>query len=1341
MYDHLSITQPNIEDKKQSSSPLPPSVHSTSSDPTSGDWRAATHVPPPPPAQVGGTGKRAESPSERKAQLHPYPMYPPYYIDPYSRYPMYPTMPPYGFHPAPTMGGRYVGRGGSKKHSERDREREDAKKHDFHPWDHTTEPVPRRKWNDDREQRPKILMKDKDWREIEQGDKPHPPDEKIPSESDHVPTNISSKVSDDIETDIQSSPLVPTMRSQQPKKIMLRKMTDNSKDSNEKEKVEGGKTSDRTSDTKSGNTSKTGMEQDSSEVAMGSSAAKPRQMAWKVTDSRASTTAKTLYEPEGKKSEAKFRKYQNDARGGGGSGHREKSGPSPATTPSDTQPPVHIPDVAGKDKLPVKRTYSGDRGRDVSDRNVGRRVRAGERYEDEDGHKWNEQRKNQHDSSGPQRDTSTRKDQHSGSDKDHHIKEQSKQHSKHPQQQKPRENPRPHSEGGSSRSIEQPTKQVEQTEHKDGRHLSGRASYDSSHSQERRGQGRRARSDRKSRGSETDDLREDTSRETQSVAKSRVPSVTDSKSVSRGEDRNKEPSVQQRRSHHGGVDQVQGKSDRRPNRTQRLPSKHDESKPKDDHKGPALKPSLEKKDLPSTAVPEATIMVPKTTVVTNTTTVPIVPASVPQTVINKSVSVQTSDHPPLELPLAYPPTTTISRPRPPLLQDPPQTLRKDYVDLRTNKKPRTMPEHHQKKQDRRRSSGPDVSRGESGNRGSRRGSQRGRGRDGDSLRQHTSTQPSAEIEGKGGSERGRSKRRDRIPELPEDHGKPLLREEHSVEQIRRSDSGRGRDRRHDRDRGSRRNDPPVRPPAKQQGSKPEQRVTGVRQNKGIGNKPPNFTPVVESKLPTGYVDLEDIESGSDWDEQDEPTSKKTEVETMKESHPRNHGRGQRIGIDPVESNRNDMRRSSGGRGRGRGGMQGGRPGSFKRGSGRPPQDTSETGHKPVSPEETLCHDDNQSEDQTVVHKQQEFAKYDLNSTTIAIVDDIAGQQQSEEIVSTVGFVEVTSKKTQKEKVKKEREEKWRLSSGGNESRDEQKKNRKSTAVRSTELSTSQVTLKPSTAWSSKAEDSSGTNIWSTTSTTAPSSDWGSSLNPMTSSTAPGAQLKETHTSWPAAMNVSSGVGVIGEGLQLRSVSTTLASQTESLPSAVEYSLFPEHPLSLISPTPYARGAGSGMLNAAVTMKISQEHLTSPSTESPPPGLGSHINKTDSKDENLTVVNIKETETVQQSSVKSELPLQQQSGHDSQPRTDEGHHSPLVGSDERKSSLPPRLQSSRSANTSSSAGCVGRGRGSTRGKKGERNKRVGGGPESERRDRDVPGESNRVISQHRDQRTKDKVWYR
>ena len=1228
-------------------------------------------------------------------------------------------MPPYGFHPPP-VGGRYVGRGGSRRHSERDRERDETKRHDFHPWDHTTEPVPKRKWNDDREQRPKILMKDKDWRE---GDKAHLPDEKKASESivtDTIPISASAKVSDDVDTDNQSPPLVPAMRSQQPKKIMLRKMSDNSKELNEKEKAEGGKTSDHTNDVKSSNAGKTSTEQDSTEVVTGSSTVKHLQMAWKVT------SAKTLYEPEGKKSEAKFRKYQHDARGG--SGHKEKSGHSPATTPSDTQPPVHIPDVIGRDKLPLKRTYSGDRGREGGDRGVGRRGRTSERFDDEDRHKWNEQRKNQRDHPGPQRDAG-RKDQHSGSDRDYHIREQSKQHSKHSerqqqqQQQKPREQPKPHSEV-SSQSIEQSTQQVEHFENKGGRHISGRTAYDGGHSQGRREGGRRARSDRKSRGSETDDQKEETNREPHSV-KSRVTNETDSKSISRdtSEDKigNKESSSQHRK-YHGSMDQGQNRSDRRPNRTQRLPSKQDDLKQKDDHKGP-VKPSLEKKDLPSTAIPEAT-MAPKTTTVTavTNTTVAIVPASVPQTVINKSVSVQTSDHLPLELPLSYPPT--INRPRPPLLQDPPQTLRKEYVELRTNKRPRTMPDHHQKKQDRRR--GPDVSRGEGANRGGRRGSQRGRGRDNDSLSKQTSTQLSAEVEGKGGSDRGRGKRRDRIHAIdhPEDHGKPLLQEEHSVEQSKRNDSGRGRDRRRqDRDRGSRKNDPPVGPAAKK-GNRPEHRVGGAKEwSKGPGNKS-NFTPV-ENKLSIGYGDfLEDIESDSDWDEHVESPGKKTEGDTVSESntHSRSYGKGQRIDIDRVESNRNDIKRSIGGRGRVRGGRQGGRPGSFKRASGRP-QESNETTHKPVSPVETSCHDD-LTENPTVVHKQQEFAKYDLNSTTIAIVDDIGGPLQPEEIESMVEFVEVTSKKTQKEKVKKEREEKWRLSSGSVESRDEQKKSRKPATVRSTEPS---LSLKPSTAWSSKGEESSGTNIWST-STTAPSSDWGS-LGPMTSSTAPGAQLKDPP--WPA-MNVSAAVGVIGEGLQARPVSNTLANQTEPLSSTVEYSLFPEHALSLLPPTPYVRGGG--MLNAAVTMKISQEHLTS--TESP--GLGSQITKTDLKEEKLTAVKIKETEPIQ-SSVKPDLPVQQKRSHDNQARTralTDEEHSSLVSGDHAKRSLPPRLQSNRSSNPSGSV-CVGRGRGSTRGRRGERSKRGGGG-EGERRGHDVPGESNRENSQHRHQRTKDKV---
>ena len=1369
------------------SSPPPPTTHSTAPDP---DWRGPARSQPPQGAQ------RPESPSERKRSSrppHPYPVYPsyPFYGDPYGRYPVYPHgMPPYGFHPPPRPGAHYHTDRGSSLVGRSDR---DDKRHDFHPWDHESEHIPRRKWNEDRDQRPKVLTKEKDWRgpPAKHEEKPLTPDEKQwvsePSDSAHLVTLAPRPKSQDVESD-RLSPSAPAMRSQ-PKKIMLRKMSDSSKtDAAEaQEKLEPGKPSDQMNNVKSQHA---GKEQESSDAATGNSA-KPRPTAWKITDRASTTSAKTLYEPEGKKSEAKFRKYQQDARGGG---KRERAGPSPATTPSDTQPPAHIPDVRTNERVALKRTYSSDRSREGegrrgrggdsdrsqeggegqrgrggdSDRSQeggeGRRGRGGDRHEDGWTAEPPRNQSDQQDHSGPLQETKRGQSDRSDPNRDHHDPQEPQgrpvdhsgpdHHDRHEPHEGQRNRSRP--KRGHRDQLQDHSKV--HSDHSgpprwDGCHsIPGRPPRDTGRQESKRRE--RVRSDRRSRGSETDELKQGsqptkprpqsledqtktveteggwseeetvegweeelpspggkpTSQQqsngepgSQQWRRGEHPSTGEQEKQGRGREKRRGSEQgrggEQRRGGERGSQRQRGGGQGRPIRSQRLHSREqDTGKPREDHNRVSGRP----RKTSQTASPTSST-VPTTAVAT-------APASVPQTVINKSVSVQTSDLSLASHPLAFPQ-------RPPLLENPPLALRREPLEPKPDPRQRDTMESR-RRLDRQRG-GPE------GSRGRWRGSQRGKGEreNGHHGRQEMKSSGLAvEVEGdrgdRGRSDRRGSQRRGRgrrggggavrqASGTPEDNVAPPPHDVVPPVDHSRRDSGRGRERRQ-RDRGSRKQDSSTSVAEGSQRPHRETRDTGratagQRRDKREWGKGQRAKPSTEKKLTTGYADLEDIESGSDWENDRVLEWRKGEGDTMSEAsvpppsqdNPKSRGRSQKE-QEQHESARNDLR-PSGGRGRGRG-----RQGSLKRGVGRP-ADASDTPHEetPVATEPEKLSD---------VHKQQEFAKYDLTSTTIAIVDDIGSHLQPEEVENAVEFVEVTSKKAQKEKVKKEREQ-WRQAAV--ESKEELKKSRKPATARPSDHTATQQPLKPSTAWSSKGEDNPQSNIWS--SSTAGSSDWSTVLGPVTAG-ATGEQFTQPQSWTP--MGVSSGVGVIGEGLQARPVTTTTANQTEHPTTTSGYSLFPvDHSLSsLISAGPYS-GSGGGMLNAAVNMKLSQEHLPSPSGE--PALLGAEAGGVA---EGGRVRDEKDAE----SPLREPPVVQPHQG--SKSRADDKLSSSHSG--HSKASLPPRLQSSRSNPGSG----VGRGRGSTRGRRGERARRGGDG--GERKDHDVPGEGRR--GSHREHRAHDKV---
>ena len=1231
-----------------------------------------------------------------------------------------------------------------------------GKGHDFHPFDHGPEQPhgTKRKWSEEREPRPKLLLKEKEWRksaalqeDVEESQTPGSERRRNSMSSEPPAGDSTAQVSlvshpkseEEMEQERQSPP-VAAMRAQ-PKKIMLRKMSDGSKsDTNEGPEKESGRAGDRTADSKSA-VRKTAGEQDSSDAAGNTS--KTRPTAWKTNERGGGPASKTLYEPEGKKSEAKFRKYQHDARVGGG-GKRERGGPSPVTTPSEPNPPASSPDTPGREKVAMKRTFSGEKGRKARG--------GGDKIAEEDNLKWAEPPRNQ-------------RDRPDDGHRDHSTppNEAAKEQPKAPAQ------------------TQREQQEVRGTEREGGRG-GGR--------QEGRGGGRRergSRADRRIRGSETDEMREEGR-----SSKSRTGSDSDCRSWQRDDG---PPSPHQRRPRgsrgeprgpraHRLPSRESSKEERLQSREERAPLREDKLPPKEDKQPPKSKPprvsephqrEVEEREVKrketrpsggagvspaSVAATEKTsvstahtrTVVPTTT--TTMTTVSMAPASVPQSVINKSVSVQTMNLPlPIGLPLATPTRPPLAPPtqlpqqsvRKPLLDDPPLPLRQDPLALSGRQGPLGGGRHETSDNRRRAADSADGRRkqpserrregGEAG-RGGRRGTQKGRGERSErcdqpewqeSKQSSSRTAAGAEVEGEQGKrkeERGRGRGgrggRDRRPGSSSEEKKPAQPE---GEGGRRGDGGgRGRDRRRNRGRKaeSSQTDGSERPHRRHKDSG---RLPAGEHRGGGRERPNKSSSAAEEKkginLAMGYGSLEDIDSDSDWGEESKEVRGGGKVGETKRvagemaaprEPPKGRGRGQQRSHDVGEQQRSSGRGGAGkGRGRGRssGERERGRPGGAR-------QDHTTDTRVQKSEPSTAAPDESSSEKPADVHKQQDFAKYDLNSSTIAIVDDIGGQP--EEVEGTVEFVEVTSKKAQKEKVKKEREEQWRQQSLATDLRDDQRRNRKSVTAKSSEQTA--LPINPSMAWSSKDDQS---NIWSASPATS-ASDWGIIHH---STSAPGAELKEQAGGWVAA---SASVGVIGDTLQARNISTSLAGQTEHLPTTSGYSLFPDYSsLSLLHHTQYA--GGGSMLNAAVNMKLSQEHISSPSGE--PAALGGQLQEA------------KESAAL----LKKEIGLPQRKSQVVQPPSSTKEASretsvsaaaavssePSGGGSRSGSDLPPRLQSGRSG-----SGRVGRGRGGGRGRRTERGRRGGSG--ERRGQQDVPGEGKRESQPTREHTTKDKVKY-
>lgn len=296
--------------------------------------------------------------------------------------------------------------------------------------------------------------------------------------------------------------------------------------------------------------------------------------------------------------------------------------------------------------------------------------------------------------------------------------------------------------------------------------------------------------------------------------------------------------------------------------------------------------------------------------------------------------------------------------------------------------------------------------------------------------------------------------------------------------------------------------------------------------------------------------------------------------------PTNRKDDRRKGNRRIEEDEEPPRRMGTGRGRGRDKGDGRRPGIQEKPT-REEQKKSDKSQPIVegpSTEESSSGLEASSSQQKL-----DVAKlYDLNSHMVAVVDDIAGQNPEEGLLSPTAqaeFVEVTSKKAQKEKVRKEKEELRR-----EEKRmEEQKKKKASTSKgQSSGLEKSVLSAnKPYSAWSATEERDCG-EVWNA----AP----GSQLKTIPGTIAPAAAVPMpwVPTSLPTG-TFGLGKGGVPPGEAAKAAVPHTAELVTSADADV-YSLFGRPPGHYL---PFSPSSAPTMLDAAVDSTIGT--VTSPRT--------------------------------------------------------------------------------------------------------------------------------------------------
>ena len=1419
------------------------------------------------------------------------------------------------------MYGGPIERGAKRGYS--DRERDDSRRHDFHPWPHDSEHRAKRRWNEEEREKdcPKVLLKG-ERRGNEGSPEPslHKGDKGMPatlkwggstssenmvagegSSKHHVTfADPSEPKGVPAEGDTPSSPLQPAMRSQ-PKKIMLRKMGESRENegSERLEHVSGG----RGKEAAKGSSEEGGAEAE--ELATPEGAGKPRQ-AWKMTDRGLINSTKTLYEPEGKRSEAKFRKYQHDARdpqgrerGGndsrealgrekkGTTERREKGGPSPATTPNEAHPPCDIPNVdtareKPEDKVVFRKTDS-----------AGERMREGkgERAREEEAGRWRDSGRDHMDHplrrQGSGRMAHERQDSTRGRrDRERHERERGMQDRERIVRADSREGHRGPNVPGTARAEGN-----RGHHHWDSEDAEQQTQWRSEHGAEQGG-----KVDEMRKGETTYGVPQDgkVAVQVEQHLLNKSHALPQSQTVL-PQHQKTAPLLQNPPSHVQSVplhsqrvlshpqhnaehgDGLYPEPRERPGRGQRLPSRGESSRPRDDRRGhgkggshpessrkrekqPSVADSRETREIEvregGTGKPNRKPSVDHPSTANRQSSMDHPPPSNRKPILdhppptNRRPSIEHPPLPPTSRQPSYdqpPPPPPTAGKRPPLLQDPPMAQRRverGSFDGRGDRRQREPQEGRRdsfRRSDRRRGGGGgprgEGGRGEGG-RGDGGGSERGRGEGGHEKGGRNTPRGKKDQEVEGGERREQQRdiglqssekepkeerlrqterggRGDRRPKDGDRRGRgrqkhfedvkqPMCHEAQSFEQSRR-ESGRGRDRRKgDRrersDRGSQ-SDPPSKDSEgakrgfrdSQQPTPDDQRGGGRGRRDQERAKTSQNTGNEEGKRKTEMYGglLDDIESGSDWEEEVEvggtsqetkvarpdailptpPTRDTTSSRGRNERRQRRREEGRQY-LEESEASKKESSHSLGrGRGRGRGGgeqarekltqpggqRRAGRPGNDRDVTQEAGQETNPTAHEWVGGQAGEGKKGSAEKQLSGQNKHNYFEQFDLNSHKVAIVDNIRNQPEEQESMGSE-FVEVTSKKAQKEKVKElRRQEVERRREEGRQVR-----GRKPTPTRSPTNPTAQPALKPSTTWGSKSDSSSQSQqpgIWSVPTA---SSEWLSPPLPSSSSAAPGSQLKltgpvpsqpATSPSWPPA------VGVIGEGLQGKPVSAVAANQ--SGPAASSYSLF-----SVLSGMPYLVGppfpASTGMLSAAVDMKLSQEHLPAPPGDqkhlsaptgdqkhlSAPSGDQTHLPAPSGDQKNLA------TPSGEQKSADCPKPRgvkEKQVGEPSKPEpakvisSDSGR---ATGSSEvavggsvggshahgARSSLPPRLQSSKASQQPGPGAGRGRGQRRAKGSVG-RGERVGAGEQKERgrtenkresQERDVKGRNREKV---------------
>ena len=1160
-----------------------------------------------------------------------------------------------------------------------DRDKDDSSwRHDFHPWSQHEEHRPKRRWSGgeewtDERERPRILAKPderKDSRktsevrdepfssEIENGKEKSGSIKRTDSASPDDGTQEGSGkprvtfASDSREKsqspqleDQPSSPAAkPAMRNAHPKKIMLRKLG-GAESPTEKQDQHGatvkGTKKERPKDLKNLRQGDASDAVDTDSPNTPDNEAKIKQTAWSVRERGPIISPKTLYEPDGKRSAAKFLKYQRERVSGASAGKGGESGSRGASSPSTPSPDVKV--------LP-KEEEGSQRGEDEKEATDGVQAASPVFVEQESDQAAPESVAEQKKEAPDRPNRPPRQD----SGRQLHERERNTQDSREPRDRGRHRREEGREKGGPRR---QDTREELQEPAKDRDNKDGRA-RDGRDERERQAHGRKGGGDYDSGREKGGFPTREFSRHGRGDRGRGEHPGRKQQDTAQGAAQERREAADRRRDHPNEPRPTAHKDQNQPDRTARgeaHPSRPEpargDGRPRREDRRPREKQERQFRSAAHEHQDGRPVEFPPSSA--NTAPEQQIAASKNQSgEAGKPAVSETSTRAAEKAERVEPHGPAASGPNARTV--PEHVEQKDHQKQpRDGRRDDRRPERASDRQrGGQRGAAGDRERGERGGRNPQRDREKGerdrdRGRPvGEDRERERGGKPSAERDRgeRDGRPLGRHPPKDRSTEHPERGGRSNV-DRRPARDSRRADQGeRGERRERFGGRQRERGGPPGgrrMPPKGQQERAPERTHRTDR-----AAEPQKGT----AKPGVVYSELEDIESGSDWEDDIETidaatgTSKRDEEqqsEPLNEKQPLKDAEG-KTGSAPQSGkphqaersqrseNGRDSRRGGGvGRGRGR---SGDRPGSYssqrRQGGSRDnsrgveKQTAAESGGVSTAAsresadgksKDRAPHSEKRSRDTTPQpsHKVPDFDKYDLNSHKVAIVDDIGseGAETGRFSPSVQGeFVEVTSKKAQKEKLKKEKEEQRRL--------DEEKRKLEEERLRRTKKLASNRPAanqdknlpspqKPVNAWGSngtKSETEIG-SVWASTS----ASDW---LMLSTSAAAPGSQLKSPglgDSRWPpgTAAAAANSVGVIGDSLQLKQL-VSPGNALNSYSTAADnhtYSLFGStNPIPspfLGTPAIPSGSSGGSMLKAAVEStvpKLSQEALAGVSSE-------------------------------------------------------------------------------------------------------------------------------------------------